>query len=311
MTAKGMARTFSRGSWILALGACAAAPSARDAPAAQAQTNGQAPESSEGPAATTTAAVASSADAVAPSTESATASAAPAPPPSPPEPCPDGMVLIAGGSFEVRVGRGKEKRDVEPFCIDKTEVTTSAYQQCIADEKCTAAWLTACDGATISVDGKGEHPIVCVDLPQAEAYCGYAGKRLPFDHEWEWAARGRDEARTYAWGDEPPKDQLCWSGGGKRTETCAVGKHTAGATRDGVLDMTGNVLEWVRTPYDDKVEDRSARGGSWRDGVRAMVKVARPMWFKASYRCGFLGIRCVTTPNAASTGGKGASGAMR
>lgn len=226
------------------------------------------------------------------------ASAAPEPPKPPGDGCPEGMARVPGGSFVM--GPLKVNAQVADLCMDKTEVTAEAYAACVKAGKCTDAFAKCADASTYGVAGKEKHPMVCVDFAQAEAYCAAQGKRLPRDDEWEWAARGGAEGRTYPWGAADAKDQLCWSGGGTvRTGTCEVGAFPAGASPQGILDLAGGVFEWTTNANDGKGKMRVARGGSWRDGIPQQVKVARPGGFEVTYRCGFLGIRCVTPAPAA------------
>ncbi|WP_437683532.1 formylglycine-generating enzyme family protein [Sorangium sp. So ce131] len=225
----------------------------------------------------------------------AAAAAAPA---TPSDGCPDGMARVPGGSFVM--GPLKVKATVADLCMDKTEVTAEAYAACVKAGKCTDT-LANCakEASTYGVAGKEKQPMVCVDFAQAEAYCAAQGKRLPRDAEWEWAARGGEEARPYPWGDEAPKDQLCWSGGGTvRKTACDVGSFPAGASPQGIHDLAGNVFEWTTSANDGSGKMRVARGGSWRDGIPPLVRTARPGGFEVTYRCGFLGIRCVVEPAA-------------
>ncbi|WP_438002204.1 SUMF1/EgtB/PvdO family nonheme iron enzyme [Sorangium sp. So ce185] len=295
--------------------ACGASPAspppagpAGPSPAAQA-----APASASGGAATAPASPQPGSDAApAPAGASATAAqaggdtaaaqagsgqaSAPSSPPS--DGCPDGMARVPGGSFVM--GPLKVKAAVADLCMDRTEVTAEAYAACVKAGKCTDT-LANCakEASTYGVAGKEKQPMVCVDFAQAEAYCAAQGKRLPRDDEWEWAARGGEEARPYPWGGEAPKDQLCWSGGGTvRKTACDVGSFPAGASPQGIQDLAGNVFEWTTSANDGKGKMRVARGGSWRDGIPPLVRTARPGGFEATYRCGFLGIRCVVEPAA-------------
>ncbi|AUX32957.1 MULTISPECIES: SUMF1/EgtB/PvdO family nonheme iron enzyme [Sorangium] len=292
--------------------ACAASPAAPPpagpSPAAQA-----APASASGGAATAPVSPQPGSDAApAPAGASATAAqaggdpaaaqagsgqaSAPAVPPS--DGCPDGMARVPGGSFVM--GPLKVKATVADLCMDRTEVTAEAYAACVKAGKCTDT-LANCakEASTYGVAGKEKQPMVCVDFAQAKAYCAAQGKRLPRDDEWEWAARGGEEARPYPWGGEAPKDQLCWSGGGAvRKTACDVGSFPAGASPQGIQDLAGNVFEWTTSANDGRGKMRVARGGSWRDGIPPLVRTARPGGFEATYRCGFLGIRCVVEPAA-------------
>ena len=208
--------------------------------------------------------------------------------------------MVAGGSFVM--GPLKVNAKIDDFCMDRTEVTAASYAACVKSGQCHDNFSRCAEASTYNVPGKEKHPMVCVDYAQADTYCKAQGKRLPRDDEWEWAARGGAEGRAYPWGAPEPKDQLCWSGGGTaRTGTCEVGAFPGGANPEGIQDLAGNVFEWTTSANDGKSKMRVARGGSWRDGIASQVKVARPGGFEVTYRCGFLGIRCVTPAPATSS----------
>lgn len=212
-------------------------------------------------------------------------------------PCPVGMALVKGGSY--KLGFIKTEATVGDLCHDLTEATAKEYEQCVGTKKCNENLVKGCpETSTYKVPGKEDHPMVCIDFTQATDYCAAQGKRLPTEEEWEWAARGGAEGRQYSWGNEPPGDQACWSGKTPLTGTCPVKAHPGTATAQGLLGMSGNVFEWATRKLDAKVKERVGRGGSWRDGLPNVLRVDRPGSFEITYRCGFLGVRCVTEPKA-------------
>ena len=202
--------------------------------------------------------------------------------------CPAGMAGLGSGAFIL--GQDGEAARVWPYCLDVTEVTVGAYGECVADGKC----------AKVNGGERADHPVVNVDWHEATAYCGWAGKRLPTEEEWEWAARGGPAGTTYPWGNEAPGRQLCWNGEGNdlgkgnRKGTCPVGSYPSGNSPQGVKDLAGNVWEWTSSTYDTSM--RVFRGGSWFNDASPNVAAAFRNWFTPGYRNAFLGFRCARTP---------------
>ncbi len=203
----------------------------------------------------------------------------------------DGMVFVPSGTFMMGSDDGgptvrpAHEVAVEAFEMDQTEVTVQAYQACVDDGTCSAGAVSesvvqACNTA---VEGRSDHPINCVDWRQATTYCGWAGKRLPTEEEWEFAVRGRD-GRTYPWGEEVPVDHLCWSGSLPAPElrylTCAAGAFSATDVAFGLLDMAGNVAEWTSSEWtagylSEPISDRrTIRGGDFWSTVPATVQAS-------------------------------------
>ena len=113
-------------------------------------------------------------------------------------------------------------------------------------------------GQGSDVAGRDDHPVVQVAYPDAAAYAAWAGRRLPTDAEWEYAARA-GSTTTYAWGDEPTVGGALmantWQGRFPYRNDGAngwVGTSPVGAFPPngwGLLDMIGNVWEWTTTPF--------------------------------------------------------------
>lgn len=128
------------------------------------------------------------------------------------------------------------------------------------------------------------HPVVGVTYYEAEAYCKWAGGRLPTEAEWEKAARwAGDRSYIWPWGDTwDPERCNCFSdhnpagGGYGKLQSSPVGSYPDGASPYGCLDMVGNAYEWVAdwhrsypgspNPFDHTGGYRIVKGGCWDDG---------------------------------------------
>jgi formylglycine-generating enzyme required for sulfatase activity len=163
---------------------------------------------------------------------------------------------------------------VPTFVIDKIELTASEYKACVTTGGCTAARTDS--GCNFGVSGKEDHPINCVDWNQAKAYCSWAGKRLLTESEWEKAARGLD-GRKYPWGNDPLDcDHAVMSVSPcSSTETAPVGSKPLGASPFGVMDMVGNVWEWVEDDYHTSYSGAPTDGSAWVDDPRLTSRVTR------------------------------------
>jgi formylglycine-generating enzyme required for sulfatase activity len=149
--------------------------------------------------------------------------------------------------------------------------------------------------------GLEDHPVVYVDLDDARAYARWAGKRLPTEDEWQYAAQG-DDGRTYPWGNEWQADRC---NDGRTGGTTAVTAFPQGHSPFGCYDLCGNTWQWTESERSDGRtrfcllkggSHYKARGSDWyADGG------ARPCDFAAKFlllspgldRCGTIGFRCV------------------
>ena len=185
---------------------------------------------------------------------------------------------------------------VETFRIDRVEVTNRRYVRCVEAGGCTPP-----SGGDPTQHARAEQPVTILSWRQADAYCRWAGKRLPTEAEWEKAARGPD-GRRYPWGDTFALER---ASAGPTLGLGPVGRHPTGASPYGVLDMAGSVWEWTASlyrpyPYDarDGREDPTARGarvnrgGSWYYGpwyVRTTYRATADHGYR---RIPDLGVRC-------------------
>lgn len=162
------------------------------------------------------------------------------------------------------------------FCLDKTEVTVSAYAECVGRAECSSAGT----GKECNKDGLQEqtHPVNCVDAQQADAYCAFAKRRLPTDKEWDRAVRSAS-----------PDSGICWSGDLTRRTTCPTTRTGAEDDGAGVVDLRGNVAEWTSTG-DEK--GRVVRGGGYASTDRADLTAEMRRTVTPGTRHAALGFRC-------------------
>jgi len=121
------------------------------------------------------------------------------------------------------------------------------------------------EGSRSNIDDRLHHPVVCVSWVDAQAYCEWAGLRLPAEKEWEKAARGTD-GRIYPWGNESPTSKRANYAMRHGTTTPGGEFSPAGDSFYGVSDLAGNVWEWTSSWFDSRgssTQTRVIRGGAW------------------------------------------------
>jgi len=173
-----------------------------------------------------------------------------------------GKALLGSPDWQSHEARGVGAATVAPFELDAFEVTRARWEACRAASTC----------GTLSQSGDPGEPVRGVSPTQAEAFCKFAGGRLPTGAEWVLAAMGR-EARRFAWGST---GLVCRRAAyGMVKGPCAedatgpelAGSRPDGATPDGAFDLSGNVAEWTH-----EARGYLARGGSYRAKNAAELK---------------------------------------
>jgi gamma-glutamyl hercynylcysteine S-oxide synthase len=203
---------------------------------------------------------------------------------------PPGMIRIPGGDFdfavhgiEIEGGNDpgvdvqypwedaprrfhRERLHMRTFYIDRTPVTNAefkkfvdaAHYRPVDDHNFLRLWSMGTFPA-----GAANEPVTWISIEDARAYAAWAGKRLPHDWEWQYAAQGSD-GRLYPWGNEwdegllPPPDH-----GRLMRAPSNVDAFARGASAFGVLDMVGNVSQWTDEFRDEHTRAAILRGGAF------------------------------------------------
>ncbi len=223
-------------------------------------------------------------------------------------------VLISAGCFDMGNGFFGEgdmaETPVHEVCIsafemDVHEITNAEYAACVDDGGCTAP-SNSNSGTRSPYYGDQAYvdfPVIYVDWFQADEYCAWAGKRLPTEAEWEYAARGGLAGNRYPWGATLSSTDANYSS--------TVGDTSAAESYPpngyGLYDMAGNVREWTADWYDwsyygvSPTNDptgpatgvyRTLRGGSWYS-LPNYLRVASRDFLLPNYGISFdSGVRC-------------------
>ena len=186
------------------------------------------------------------------------------------------------------------------FWLGRTPITVAAYKrfaQEMGNEMPEAPWSNR-------GWGKEDHPIVSVTWDEANAYCKWAGGRLPSEAEWEYAARGGKEGLKYPWGNDITHENANYGREVEKGTTSVVGSYPANGF--GLYDMAGNVWEWVADWYEENYyasspardpkgplagQERVLRGGSWSNGPRNLRASVRGR-NRPEVGSGNIGFRC-------------------
>jgi formylglycine-generating enzyme required for sulfatase activity len=154
--------------------------------------------------------------------------------------------------------------------------------------------------------GRDDHPVVFVSLEDARAYAAWAGKRLPTEEEWQYAAGGREQ-RLYPWGHEM-RAGVC--NDGKAGGTTPVKAFPEGRSPFGCHDLCGNIWHWTESERrDDRTRFCILKGGSWykargsgwyADGGPVPCRFAAKflLLWPGLDRCSTIGFRCVVDLNS-------------
>jgi len=146
---------------------------------------------------------------------------------------------------------------LDAFWIDKTEVTNQQYKRCVAEGVCVlpSNLKSPMRSAYYNESEFDNYPVIYINWYKAQAYCEWAGRRLPTEAEWEKAARGTD-ARIYPWGNTVPDGTLV-NYNSTDNDTTPVGMYSSGQSPYGAVDMAGNVWEWVNDWFVDSYYQNS------------------------------------------------------
>jgi len=241
---------------------------------------------------------------------------------------PPGVIAVPATTFEMAVNfRSREcgtyqtplKRTVKlrPFAIDETPVTNAQYARFLAESRYRPRegrnfLKHFADGQPPA--GKKDHPVVYVDLDDARAYARWAGKRLPTEEEWQYAAGGPRQL-AYPWGNDfdPARCNHGQTGG-----TTPVKAFPEGRSPLGLFDCCGNTWEWTESERrDGRTRFCIVRGGSYykaegskwyADGGPQPTGHAAKflMMYPGLDRCATIGFRCVVdmAEDTSTTGGE-------
>ncbi|MDQ1592311.1 MAG: eukaryotic-like serine/threonine-protein kinase [Pyrinomonadaceae bacterium] len=239
-------------------------------------------------------------------------SGATAPPPAQSVVPPTGMAYVSGAEFTMgrdgdptRYESPAHKVTVNSFFIDLYEVTREDYQKCVDEEECQppSVW-----GSNKFPGGTAKLPVTGVTWDDANAYASWAGKRLPTEEEWEFAARGGKKGFRYPWGNE-------WKDGLANANSASKGLMEVGSYKGtspfSMSDMVGNAWEWTASkltaykkgqplPNKPPGDLRVIRGGSYIEDKNEATTTYRRGYPARGVSYDKTGFRCAKDMNNSS-----------
>ncbi|KAM9331788.1 inactive C-alpha-formylglycine-generating enzyme 2 [Pholidichthys leucotaenia] len=259
---------------------------------------------------------------------------------------PGGKMLMGTSVADGRDGQSRRKEvHLQPFKLDKYPVTNSMFRDFVRDQKYkteaetfgwsfvfqdfvseelkkrvtqrieSAPWWLPIErvfwrqpaGPGSGIRDRLDFPVVQVSWNDAQAFCQWKGKRLPMEEEWEWAARGGLQGRTYPWGNKFQANRTnLWQGLFPHEDTAEDGYHgispvTAFPPQNnyGLYDMMGNTWEWTSTPFPAARPMYVLRGASWIDTMDGlanhMARITTRMGNTPDSASDNLGFRCAAS----------------
>jgi formylglycine-generating enzyme required for sulfatase activity/serine/threonine protein kinase len=221
------------------------------------------------------------------------------------------LVEVPGGTFQMGRNDGPPQEQpqhtvtVQPFLMDRTEVTNAEYADFVRDMNYAppSHWIR---GRPLA--GQERWPVVNVSAKDAEAFAAWRSKRdgvtyrLPTEDEWEFAARSGGEYKSFPWGNTWAANRAVV----KEAATQPVGSYPDGKNRWGVVDLIGNVWEWTSSKaslYTGTAQIPSAyrdwvvvRGGSYAsdpDDRQIPISATYRDWFAPDFKNANYGFRLV------------------
>jgi len=191
---------------------------------------------------------------------------------------------------------------MKSFWIDKYPVTNTQFKKFVDathyDPQDDLNFLHDWKEGTYP-SGWENKPVTWVSLEDARAYAAWAGKRLPHEWEWQYAAQGSD-GRAYPWGNDWQADAVPVPGQGRAMRAPdAVAAHPKGASPFGVMDLVGNVWQWT-----EEFQDEHSRGGILRGGSYYQPQDSF-FYFPQAYKLGEHGKLLLMAPSMDRSGGVG------